>query len=85
MMREAFTVKECAPAYETLIEEIEVPEEFRDLITESHRRELALRRQNAEDLKSIQKVFSLEEEKELTLDEVLARVLSFYRRFVPYK
>jgi len=52
---------------------------------ESLRRELALRRQNAEDLRSIQKVISLEEEKELTLEEVLARVLSFYSRFVPYK
>lgn len=84
-MRDAFTVQECAHANEMLIEEIEVPEEFRDFITESHRRELALRRQNTEDLRSIQKVVSLEEEKEPTLEEVLARVLSFYRRFVPYK
>lgn len=84
-MRDAFTVQECAHAIEMLIEEIEVPEEFRDFITESHRRELALRRQNTEDLRSIQKVVSLEEEKEPTLEEVLARVLSFYRRFVPYK
>ncbi len=84
-MREAFTVQECAHANEMLMEEIEVPEEFRELITESHRRELALRMQNAEALRSIQKVISLEEDKELTLEEVLARVLSFYRRFVPYK
>ena len=84
-MRDAFTLQECANADEMLIEEIEVPEEFRELIMESLRREFALRRQNAEDLRSIQKVISLEEEKEPTLEEVLARVLSFYSRFVPYK
>ena len=84
-MRDAFTLQECPHANEILIEEIEVPEEFRELITESHRRELALILQNAEDLRSIQEVISLVEEKELMLEEVLARVLSFYRRFVPYK
>lgn len=84
-MRDAFTLQECANADEMLIEEIEVPEEFREHIMESLRRELALRMQNVEDLISIQKVISLEEEKEPTLEEVLARVLSFYSRFVPYK
>lgn len=68
-----------------LIEEIEIPVEFMNFITESHRRDRMLGRQNAEDLRSIQNVISIEEEKELTLVEVLAHVLSFYRRFVPYK
>lgn len=85
MMRDAFTLQECANADEMLIEEIEVPEGFRELIMEPLRRELTLRMQNAEDLRSIQKVISLEEKKEPTLEEVLARVLSFYSRFVPYK
>lgn len=84
-MRDAFTLQECANADEMLIEEIEVPEGFRELIMEPLRRELTLRMQNAEDLRSIQKVISLEEKKEPTLEEVLARVLSFYSRFVPYK
>jgi len=84
-MRDAFTLQECANADEMLIEEIEVPEGFRELIMEPLRRELTLRMQNAEDLRSIQKVISLEEKKEPTLEEVLAHVLSFYSRFVPYK
>jgi hypothetical protein len=35
-------------------------------------------------LESIQDVIMVEEGKELCLDETLERVLSFYRRFVPY-
>ncbi|UCD45444.1 MAG: hypothetical protein JSV27_02835 [Candidatus Bathyarchaeota archaeon] len=35
-------------------------------------------------LNQIQRVVNVEEEMEANLDEVLARVLEFYRRFVPY-
>jgi len=35
-------------------------------------------------LNQIQHVVNVEEEMEANLDEVLARVLEFYRRFVPY-
>lgn len=84
-MKDSLTIQEHECAHVMLVEETEVPVEFMGLITESHRRELVLSRQNTEDLRSIQEVISLEEEKELTLVEVLAHVLAFYRRFVPYK
>lgn len=71
--------------YDMLIEEIEIPCHIKERLKEPHRRDLSLRRQNVEDLKTIQRVISVEEEQHLTLDEVLDRVLSFYRRFVPYK
>ena len=35
-------------------------------------------------LSQIQHVVKIEEELESNIDEVLARVLDFYRRFVPY-
>ena len=44
-----------------------------------------LRKENVQSLKAIQNVFSVYEDQILSLDEVLARVLEFYRRFVPYK
>ncbi len=85
MVKDSLTIQEHACAHVMLVEETEVPVELMGLITESHRRELKLSRQNTKDLRTIQEVISLEEDKELTLAEVLARVLSFYRRFVPYK
>jgi len=39
---------------------------------------------NLRNLKAIQRVILFEEERESSLDEVIHRVLSFYRRFVPY-
>lgn len=70
---------------EMLIGDIEIPNRIREGVSEHHLRELAVRRQNIEDIRAIQKVISVMEESDLTLDEVLARVLSFYRRFVPYR
>jgi len=60
------------------------PEEPLDLFSEADRRDLLLRERNIRDLRSIQKIILLEEELELSLDETLARVLSFYGRFVPF-
>jgi hypothetical protein len=71
--------------YDMLIEDIEIPEHIKCRLNEPHRRDLTIRRQNVEDLRAIQKVISIMDENEVTMDEVLARVLSFYRRFVPYK
>lgn len=70
---------------EILIEGICIPEQFRGALKESHLRVLELRRQNLKDLRTLQKVIFIEESKELTLDEVLNRILSFYRKFVPYR
>ncbi len=70
---------------EILIEGICIPEQFRGALNESHLRVLELRRQNLKDLRTLQKVIFIEESKELTLDEVLNRILSFYRKFVPYR
>jgi hypothetical protein len=68
-----------------LLEEIKLPVEVKAKLKETHLRDLDIRRQNVRDLRAIQKVISLEEAQNLSLDEVLARLLSFYRRFVPYK
>lgn len=40
--------------------------------------------ENLQKLKEIQKVILVEEEDPATLDEILSRVLNFYRNFVPY-
>ncbi len=40
--------------------------------------------ENLRKLEEIQKVIFVEEEDPTTLDEVLSRVLNFYRNFVPY-
>lgn len=40
--------------------------------------------ENAENLKSIQKIILYEEGKELTLDEVITRILQFYQNFLPF-
>jgi hypothetical protein len=41
--------------------------------------------QNTRDLLDIQKIILLEEGREFNLDETLARVLSFYGQFVPFR
>lgn len=48
-------------------------------------RDIRLRKENNEALKAIQRIIMTEEDKAMSLDEVLARVLGFYGRFVPYK
>jgi hypothetical protein len=48
-------------------------------------RDLRLRWENMQDLKTLQKIILEEEDRVLSLDEVLSRVLSFYRRFVQYR
>ena len=40
--------------------------------------------ENLRSLKAIQNVIEVEEGRETSLDEVLTRILAFYRRFVPY-
>lgn len=40
--------------------------------------------ENLQKLMQIQNVILVEDETESSLDEVLARVLMFYRKFVPY-
>jgi hypothetical protein len=41
--------------------------------------------QNKKSLESIREMIEVEEEKTLTLDETLGRVLKHYRRFVPFQ
>ena len=48
-------------------------------------RDLNLSKENIVDLKIIQRVFMMYEDEFLSLDEVLSRVLEFYRKFVPYR
>jgi hypothetical protein len=59
---------------------------FTDLeFSEDDVRDLNLSKQNIVDLKTIQRVYMMYEDEFLSLDEVLSRVLEFYRKFVPYR
>ena len=48
-------------------------------------RDIRLRQQNLEDIRRLQKVMLIEEDRVLSRDEVLARLLTFYARFVPFR
>ena len=48
-------------------------------------RDIFLRRQNMKDLEALQRIILVEEDQVLSTDEVLARVLKFYGRFVPFR
>ena len=67
------------------INEIDVQSISLDSLNEEEFRLLKTMEQNIQDLKRIQFIYLMEEDKNLTIDEVLARVLSFYRKHVPYK
>ncbi len=54
-------------------------------LNEDDVRYLNLSKENRVDLKIIQRVFMMYEDESLSLDEVLSRVLEFYRKFVPYR
>ena len=54
-------------------------------LNEDDVRDLNLSKENIVDLKIIQRVFMMYEDEFLSLDEVLSRVLEFYRKFVPYR
>jgi hypothetical protein len=55
------------------------------ILRPSDQRDIRLRQENNEALKAIQRIIMTEEDKVMSLEEVLARVLGFYDRFVPYK
>jgi histidyl-tRNA synthetase len=40
--------------------------------------------ENLQNLEKIQSVVQMEEGQKVNLDETLAKILAFYRRFVPY-
>ena len=48
-------------------------------------RDLNLSQENIRDLKTIQRMYRIYEDEFLSVDEVLSRVLEFYRKFVPYR
>jgi hypothetical protein len=70
---------------EILKEECGSFQEIIDPMSDADRRQLRLRRQNIRDLRTLQKVIMLEEKKPLSIDDVLARALAFYGKFVPFK
>jgi hypothetical protein len=73
------------PYYDFLSEEISSPLEYHEPLPESILNDLRIRRENLKDLRSIQTILLVEEDQPYSLDEVLARVLALYRKFVPYK
>jgi hypothetical protein len=69
----------------TLSPEAPSCEEVLLYVNAADRRDIRMRRQNLQDLKAIQEIILVEEDRALSLDEVLARVMAFYGRFVPYR
>ena len=68
-----------------LVSEVDLPSISVSSLSEEESRLLKTMEQNIQDLKRIQFVYLMEEDKNLTLAEVLARILSFYRKYIPYK
>ncbi|UCD44262.1 MAG: hypothetical protein JSV27_08995 [Candidatus Bathyarchaeota archaeon] len=66
-------------------EEIAITEEYFEQLPQSILRDLKIRKQNMEDLKALQRIILVEEDRQCSVDEILARVLSLYRKFVPYR
>lgn len=71
--------------WEILSAEANLPDDIPTFLRPADERDLRLRRENVQDLETIQKIILAEEDRVLSMDEVLSRILSFYRRFVPYK
>lgn len=68
-----------------LSEGIYLPEHVAESLRGANMRDIRLRWQNFEGLQAIQKIMLIEEDKVYSIDEVLARVLTFYNGFVPFK
>jgi len=68
-----------------LTEGIHPPEHVAESLKGTDLRDIRLRRQNFEGLRALQKIMLIEEDQVYSIDEVLARVLTFYDRFVPFK
>jgi hypothetical protein len=81
---EKFKVGEESPKYKDILADRHPPEESLESLSDADRRDLLLRAQNTGDLRTIQRIFLYEEGRVLSLDETLTRVLSFYRRFLPF-
>lgn len=71
--------------FEILNDDIKLLDVSPTFLRATDERDLRLRWENMQDLNTIQKIILEEEDRVLSLDEVLSRILSFYRRFVPYK
>ena len=54
-------------------------------LSEDYVGDLNLSKENIVDLKTIQRMYMIYEDEFLSLDEVLSRVLEFYRKVVPYR
>jgi hypothetical protein len=68
-----------------LTESIYPPEHVAESLRGTDLRDIRLRRQNFEGLRALQKIMLIEEDQVHSIDEVLARVLTFYNGFVPFK
>jgi hypothetical protein len=68
-----------------LTEGIPLPEHVAEGLRGTDLRDIRLRRQNFEGLRALQKIILIEEDQVYSIDEVLARILTFYDRFVPFK
>jgi hypothetical protein len=68
-----------------LSEGIYPPEHVAESLRGANMRDIRLRWQNFEGLQALQKIMLIEEDQVYSIDEVLARVLTFYNGFVPFK
>lgn len=66
-------------------EEIAITDEHFEQLPQSILVDLKIRKQNMEDLKALQRIILVEEDRQCSVDEILARVLLLYRKFVPYR
>ena len=62
-----------------------ITEGDREYLRPSDARDITLRKQNLQDLFILQNVILTQEDRVLSVDEVLTRVLEFYRKFVQYR
>jgi hypothetical protein len=65
------TIVEDSPKYQ-----VQRPADIRDI---------RLRKQNTQIIKAIQEIILAEEDRVMSQDEVLSRILGFYGRYVPFK
>jgi hypothetical protein len=64
--------------------ELLAPELIQEVFSDSDQHDIVLGLQNLNDLRSLQKVILVEEDKIMNLDEILSRVIKFNRRFVSF-
>jgi hypothetical protein len=67
------------------LNENDLRQESLDLLNNDEIRFIKIMDKNIQNLEKIQLLYFIEENKTLSLEEVLFRIIAFYQRYVPYK